>query len=58
MSALLTNEVSAFKAGDGNMFHLNWEVYNENILPKIRTGAGNEGTRSDIKGNKWTDSLV
>ena len=57
MSGLLTNEMSAFKAGYGNMLNLTMEVKYAGILFKTRTGAGNEGSGSDLKGNKRTDPL-
>ena len=59
MSCLLTNEMSAFKTGHDNMFSLTTtEVSYANILSTARTGAGNEGTGSDPKGNKRTDTLA
>jgi hypothetical protein len=57
MSGLLTSEMSAYKAGYDNMIHLKWEVYNENILSKTRTGAGNEDTRGNFAGSKRANSL-
>ena len=58
MSGLLTNEMSALKSGCGNMFHQNLkEARDGNILPKARTGAGNEGARGNLKGNKWPNPL-
>ena len=58
MSCLLTNEMSAFKAGHGNMLNLTMEVSYANILSQTRTGAGNEGAGSNPKGNKRTDTLA
>ena len=58
MPAFLTNEMSAYKSGCGNMFFVTREVGYANILPKARTGAGNEGARGNLKGSKWADSLV
>ena len=51
MSCSLTNEMSAFKAGHGNILGLTGEVSHASILPKTRTGAGNEGTGGNLKGN-------
>lgn len=51
MPCSLTNEVSAYKAGYGNMFDLIKEVSHANMLSKTRTGAGNEDAGSDPKAN-------
>jgi len=58
MSCSLTNEMSAFKAGYGNMFGLIREVSHANILSTTRTGAGNEDSRGDLKGDIRTNPLV
>jgi len=57
MSALLTNEMSAFKAGYDNMIHLKMEVKDEIILLRTSTGAGNEGTRGNTSGYEWPDTM-
>ena len=51
MSGLLTNEMSAFKAGGDNMLRLTKGVKDADILSRTRTGAGNESTRGNPKGN-------
>ena len=50
--------MSAFKTGHGNMLNLTMEVSYAGILSRTRTGAGNEGAGSDLKGNKRTDPLA
>jgi len=57
MSGLLNSEMSAFKAGCGNMFTPTKEAGYANILPKTRTGAGYEDAGSDLAGNERANSL-
>ncbi len=57
MSGLLTSEMSAYKAGYGNMYCIIKEVSYAVILPKTRTGAGNESARCNSKGDKRKDPL-
>ena len=57
MSGLLTSEMSAYKAGYGNMLSIKREVDYASILPKTRTGAGNEDTGSNLTSNKRADTL-
>ncbi len=58
MSCFLTNEMSACKAGYGNMFGLIREVSHANILSTTRTGAGNEDAGSDLEGDIRANPLV
>ena len=58
MSYSLTSEMSAFKAGYGNMLSLTMEVKHAGILSKTRTGAGNEGAGCDLKGHSQEDPMV
>jgi hypothetical protein len=58
MSGLLTSEMSAYKAGYGNMSCINEkEVDYAGILPKTRTGAGNESTRYKITSYERTNTF-
>lgn len=51
MTAFLTNEVSAYKAGYGNMFQkITREVRYEDILSKAGIGAGYEAARGNFNG--------